>query len=115
MLSKRGINFIGVIKTAHALYPKDYIHQLMGPMPASSRIVLQADFEGEALYAVRYKYNRKKVLFFVCTARVADMNDGIPYMQRWADENGNLCTREIPRPGVVSRYFKDSPKVDNHN
>ena len=68
MLSKRGINFIGVIKTAHALYPKDYIQQLLDPLPASSRIVLQADFEGEALYAVGYKYNRKKVLLFVCTA-----------------------------------------------
>ncbi len=115
MLSKRGVNFIGVIKTAHALFPKDYIQQLLGPLPAASRIVLKAAVEGEDLYAVGYKYNRKKVLFFVCTAGVADLHDGVPYMQRWADENGNLCTRDVPRPAVISRYFKDSPKVDNHN
>ena len=36
-------------------------------------------------------------------------------MQRWADENGNLCTRVVPSLIVVFRYFKDSPKVDKHN
>jgi hypothetical protein len=113
MLSKKGINFIGGIKTAHALYPKDYIQLLLGPLLAGSRIVLRADVEGEDLYDVGYKYNRKKVLFFVCIA--FDVNDGVPYMQRWADENSNLCTRDVPRPSVISRYFKDSPKVDNHN
>ena len=115
MMSKRGLNFIGVIKTAHALFPKDYIQQLLGPLPTSSRISLQANVDGEELYAVGYKYNRKKVLFFVCTAGVADLKDGEPYIQRWADDNGNLCTRDVPRPTVISRYFKDSPKVDNHN
>ena len=31
------------------------------------------------------------------------------------DDHGNLCTRNVPRPALISRYFKDSPKVDNHN
>ena len=115
MLSKKDINFIGVIKPANALYPKDNIHQLMGPLPTGCRFVLRADVEGEDLYTVGYKYNRKKFLFFVCTVGVADVNDGVPYMQRLADENGNLCTRDVPLHSVISRYFKDSPKVDNHN
>jgi hypothetical protein len=114
MFSKKGINFIGVIKTAHAYNPKDYIQHLLGPLPAGSRIVFRSDDEGEDLYAIGYKYNHKKVLFFVCTAGVADLDDGVPYMQRWADDNGNLCTRDVPRHGVISHYFKDSPKVDNH-
>ncbi len=105
MLSKKGINFIGVIKITHALYPKDYIHQLLGSLPSGSRIVLRADVEGEDLYDVGYKYYRKKVLFFAYTAGVVDVNNGVPYMQRWADENGNLCTRDVPRPSVMSRYF----------
>jgi hypothetical protein len=68
MVSKRGLNFMGVIKTAHAFFPKDHIQQLLGPLPSASRIVLKAVIEGEDLYAVGYTYNRKKVLFFVCTA-----------------------------------------------
>jgi hypothetical protein len=115
MLSKKGINVIDVMKTAHAFHPKDYIQQLLGPLPTGSRIVLRADVEGEDLYAVGYKYNRKKVIFFLCTAGLADLNDEVPFMQRWADDNGNLCTRDVPRPGVISRYFKGSLKVDNHN
>ncbi len=49
MLSKRGLNLIGVIKTAHALFLKDYIPQLLGPLPAASTIVLKAAVEGEDL------------------------------------------------------------------
>ncbi len=82
MLSNRGVNFIGGINIAHALYPMDYIRQLLGPLPSGFIIALQAVVEGEDLYALGNKYNRKKVLFFVCTAGVADMNDGVPYMQR---------------------------------
>ncbi len=62
-----------------------------------------------------YKYNRRKVLFFIATSGVADILNGDPYVQRWAGDHGNLCTRHVPRPALVSRYFKDSPKVDNNN
>ena len=77
--------------------------------------MLTANVDGEDLVAVGYKYNRRKVLFFVATAGVADITDGEPYIQRWADEHMNLYTREVARPALISRYFKDSPKVGNHN
>ena len=67
------------------------------------------------LVAIGYKYNRRKVLFFIATSGVADILNGDSYVQRWADDHGNLCTRNVPRPTLISRYFKDSPKVDNHN
>jgi len=114
-MSKQGSNFIGVIKTSHSLFPKDYLQSILGPLPAGSRLALKANVEGEDLFAIGYKYNRRKVLFFVTNSRVADLLDGDPYLQRWADEHGNLCSRAIQRPAVLSRYFKDSPKVDNHN
>lgn len=114
-MSKRGLNFIGVIKQAHSLFPKDYLQDILQPLPAASRLVLTANVDGQDLVAVGYKYNRRKVLFFVSTAGVADITDGEPYVQRWADEHMNLCTREVPRPALISRYFSDSPKVDNHN
>ena len=114
-LSKRGHNFIGVIKQSHALYPKDYLQELLGPLPAGSKLILTSNVDGEDLVVVGYKYNRRKVLFFVATAEVAGIRDGEPYIQRWADEHGKLCTREVPRLALISRYFANSPKVDNHN
>jgi hypothetical protein len=43
------------------------------------------------------------------------MADGNPYIQRLADDNGNIVTRAISRPHVVSNYFEHSLRVDNHN
>jgi hypothetical protein len=115
LISKQGSNFIGVIKTSHSLFPKDYLQLVLGPLPAGSRLALKAIVDGEDLFAIGYKYNRKKVLFLVTNSRVADLHDGEPYLQRWADDHGNLCSRAVQRPAVISRYFRDSPKVDNHN
>jgi hypothetical protein len=117
MMFERGLNLFGAIKTAHALFPKDYTQHVLGPLPtSSSRIVLRSNAEGEKnIYDVGYKRNRKNVLFLMSTAGVAKLQNREPYMRRWADENGNICTCFVPRHFVVSRYFKDSPKVDNHN
>ena len=114
-MSERGKNLIAVVKQAHKHYPKDYLKNILQPLPAASRLVMTANVAGQDLVAIGYKYNRRKVLFFVVTAGVADITDGEPYVQRWADEHMNLCTREVPRPALISRYFSDSPKVDNHN
>jgi len=54
MMSKRVLNFIGVIKTAHALFPKDHIQHVLGLLSTSSRIVLRSNIEGEDLYGVGY-------------------------------------------------------------
>jgi len=35
-LAARGYDFIGVIKQSHKLYPKDFLQDKLGPMPAGS-------------------------------------------------------------------------------
>ncbi len=115
LISKQGSKFIGVIKTSHSLFPKDYLQLVLGPLPAGSRLALINIVDGEDIFAIGYKYNRGEVLFFVTNSRVADFHDGEPYLQRWADDHGNLCSRAVHRPAILSRYFKDSPKLDNHN
>ena len=115
-LAKRGFNFIGVIKMGHALYPKDYLQTVLGPLPAGSRVVMIGNARGTPLTAIGYKYNRKKVLFFIATPAAGSVEDGNPYVQRWMDEHGNILTsRCIARPAVISNYFEVSPRVDNHN
>jgi hypothetical protein len=51
--------------------------------------------EGVQLVAKGYKYNRRKVLFFISTLGAGGMADGNPYIQRWADDNDNIVTRAI--------------------
>ena len=67
------------------------------------------------LVAIGYKYKKHKVLLFVATKGAALTLDGEPYIQRWEDEHGNVLSRPILRPGVLSGYFSVSPRVDNHN
>lgn len=110
--------FIGAVKTAHSLYPKKYIENVLGPLPAGARIVLEGTVDGVQLLAIGYKYNRRKVLCFVATKGAGVTTNAQPYLQslqRWADIHGNVITKEIPRPAIISEYFSVSPKIDNHN
>jgi hypothetical protein len=70
--------------------------------------------EGVQLVATCYKYNRRKVLFFISGDGAGGMADGNPYIKRWADDNGNIVIRAISRPHVVSNYLERSPRVGNH-
>ena len=103
-MAARGYDFIGVIKQSHKLYPKEFLQEKLGPMPAGSRLIMTSNVLGQDLVSIGYKYNRKKVLFFVATPGAGDIEDGQPYVQRWADEYNNIMTRDIPRPAVLSKY-----------
>eukprot|EP00873_Tetraselmis_striata_P028533 jgi/Tetstr1/448797/TSEL_036031.t1 len=114
-VGKTGRHFIGCVKTSHSLYPKAYLESHLKDKPAGSRMVLRSTVEGVGLMAIGYKYNRRRVLFFLATEGAGGVHDGEPYVQRWADDLNNITTRHIPRPDVVSQYFARSPRVDNHN
>ena len=101
-MKKHGMEFVGAVKTSHSLFPKALIERTLQPLHASSMIVLKAEVDGVELMAVGYKYNRRKVLCFVATIGAGVTVDGEPYLQRWADEHGNVVTREIPRPAILS-------------
>ena len=114
-LKERGMDFIGVVKTGHSRFPKAFLETELAPHPAGSRLHLSSTIEGVNLVATGYKYNRRKVICFISTQGAASLTDGDAYIQRWADEHGNLCYRPINRPAVCSEYFNLSPRVDNHN
>ena len=114
-VAKTGVEFIGVIKTAHKLFPKNFLESSLKDKSAGSRLVLETIIDDIPLLAIGYKYNKRKVLCFVATKGAGTTLDGMPYIQRWADDNGNLLTREVARPAIISEYFNYSPRVDNHN
>ncbi len=78
-LAKTGLHFIGVVKMGHALYPKQFLREIVCPLPSSSRLVLTTTVDDVDLVAIGYKYNRRKVLFFIATSGAADILYGIPY------------------------------------
>ena len=87
----------------------------MKDWPGGSHLVLESCIEEQGLLAIGYKYNRKKVLFFIATKGSGNFEDGIPYQQRYPDKYGNLRTRAVPRPKIISDYFQESNNIDSHN
>ena len=107
--------YIGVIKTSHKHYPKQYLETTMKEWPPGSHLVLQTHKDGETFYAIGYKYNMRKVLFFITTEGAGSTMPGTPYEAKWLDENGRIASRQIPRPHLISEYYKNSNQIDKHN
>jgi hypothetical protein len=65
--------------------------------------------------AIGYKCNRKKCLFFVCTPGAGKTTAGAPYKATFPDTYGNVQSRDVARPAVISRHFMHSDGIDIHN
>ena len=105
------------IKNGHSRCPKAFLETTMSDFPGGTWIVLEghAEKEGIDLVCIGYKYNKKKVLIFVTTKGVGSTMPGEPYLARFPDKFGNVCSREVARPEIISNYFKYSNCVDLHN
>jgi len=110
------VQFLGVVKTNHARFPKEFIETTMKNWLAGSHIVLEGSAsEGVDLLSVEYKYNSRKVLCFVSTSNVGSTITSSFYKARWLDNNGNTMSRRIPCPDIMSTYFQYSNTIDKHN
>lgn len=108
-------DFVGVVKNSHRKYPKEYLEKTMAEWPGGSHLVLEATIGGVDVVACSYKYNKKKVNCFVFTKGAGHTEPGEPYEVKWKDDNGNTRHRDVPRPDVVAKYFKNSNVIDVHN
>ena len=67
------------------------------------------------LVSIGYKFNRKKVLVFVCSIGAGTTGTGEPYLAKFLNSFGNVYVCQVARPAVISRYFDHSDQVDMHN
>ena len=67
------------------------------------------------MIATGYKYNSSKVLFFLSTPGAGATTAGKPYIVCYADKHGNMLTRDVIRPQVITKYFTKSNIIDVHN
>ena len=74
--------------------------------------MMEATVDDVKLYAVGYKYCKKKTMCFIFTEGASHTEQGKPYRARWKDENGNSMHRNVARPQCCSTYFSVSNVVD---
>jgi hypothetical protein len=104
------------VKQYHALFPKDYIEEALKDAPGGVHIVLKGTTKDEVnLIALGYRYSRKTILHFVLTENSGGTCQGEPYEMKYTDNYGNICTRYVDRPEVVSSFFAASNVIDTHN
>ena len=97
---KLGHHCCFVIKTAHSRTLKKFLEEKMRLFPGGTWIVMEgfAKKEEVPLVCIGYKYDVKKVLVFITTKGAGSTQPGEPYLAKFADKYGNVCTREVARP-----------------
>jgi hypothetical protein len=108
-LVTRGYERIFQVKQNHGQYPKDYIEKALEKAPGGVSIVLKAIASNEKpIIAIRYHYNAKKPLFFIMSPGAGRTTPGEAYRMQYTDGYGNVMTRLVEGPDVISRFFNDS-------
>jgi hypothetical protein len=98
------------------LFPKDFIEKSLKDSSGGVHIALEGTTKDEVeLIALGYRYSRKTILFFVLTKNAGTTQLGKPYHMKYTDSYGNVCTRYVDRPEVMSNYFAHSNTIDVHN
>ena len=139
-LAERGIECIMQVKTSHSLFPKSFIEEKLKDSPGGVHIVLKGRHpNGKILIAMGYRYSGKKTLFFIMTSGAGSTLPGPKFESKYTDEYGNVgefnfvlfyCVklntnslsvsfsteiREVDRPDVITKFYRDSNSVDKNN
>jgi Transposase IS4 len=116
LMAEFGHDFIGPVKTSTNLFIKKELEEKMQNWPGGTHLTMEAlSPSGNALLAIGYKYNKRKVLCFIATKNAGSTFLGDPYRARFVGENNNLRSRPVDRPQIISRYFQQSNMIDKHN
>ncbi len=115
-VSIRGHKGVFQVKQFHTLFPKEYIEEVLKEAPGGVHIVLKGTTRDERnLVAIGYRYSHKTILHFVLTENAGSTGQGDPYEMKYTDSYGNICTRYVDRPDVISKFFASSNVIDTHN
>jgi hypothetical protein len=111
-----GHAYFGALKTSTKCTPYEELIDKMKEWPSGSHLVMECHTpKGHDLICIGYKYSSSKVLVFLGTKNAGSTKPGEPYIARFPDANGNVAQRSVPRPDIISKYFKDSNVIDSHN
>ena len=105
------------MKTVHSDIPKKFLEETKRDFSGDTWIVLEKHAKKEDILLVNIgeKYNLNKVLVFISTKWAVSTQPGEPYLAKFSEKYGNVCTREVLWPDIISNYFNKSNVVDLHN
>lgn len=84
-LAKRGLHFLGVVKTAHSMFPKDKLSSLLKDSSRGEHVTMMAKLCERQYIAVGWKRSRDVVQHFIATCGTT-----VPFSLPFSDEVGIL-------------------------
>ncbi|XP_045778132.1 uncharacterized protein LOC123876048 [Maniola jurtina] len=109
-LSKVGLYFIGLVKTAHSFYPSS---EMATRCPSHKGASVVSTAEKDSVHLIACAWRDKKIHTFVSTCGTT--LPGQPSRKRRWDDDGNQFFREVDRPKLVEQYFDGAGAIDIHN
>ena len=67
------------------------------------------------LMAIGYKYNYRKILWYISNRGSGSTEPDYPYVSHFRDIYSNIVFRPIVSPKFLGRYFNVCNEIDNHN
>ena len=101
-----GDEFIGIVKTNTKGFCKETIEKLTKDWTGGSYLVFRSKpmVPGDRpLIAIGYKYNARKVLYFIVTENARSTNTGITYLSKYPDQFNNVAICPVACPLVMSK------------
>ena len=112
-----GDEFIGMLKTNTKGFCKETIENITKDWTVGSYLMLRSKpmVPGyRPLISIGYKYNVRKVLYFIVTDNAGSTKTGIPYLSKYPDQFNNVSIPPVPRPLAMSKKSAVN-EVDSHN
>ena len=117
LLDIRGLGFVGLVKTAHKLFPKGYLEDYPYPRKRA-HATLQANIEGHKYIAVGWKDRKRKTFIATSGITTPAQTQALKRKAQPEDNTDSPCVRyfiEVPCPSIVEHYFNTANAIDVHN
>ena len=112
-----GAELVGMVNTNTKGFCKEKIEKLTNDWPGGFYLMLRNKpmVPGDRpLIAIGYKYNARKVLYFIVTDNAWSTNTVITYLSKYPDQYNNVAICPVARPLVMSKKSAVN-EVDSHN
>ena len=109
---------IGMVKKNTKGFCNERIEKLTKDWPGGSYFVLMSKpmvLGDRPLIAIGYKYNARKVIYFIVTYNTGSKKTGIPYLSKYPDQFTNAAISPVACPLVMSKNNSAVNEVESQN
>ena len=103
-----GAQLVCIVKTNTKGFFKENIEKLTNYWSGGSYLVLRSNHmvpRGRLLIAIGYKYNVRKVIYFIVTDNTWITQEGLPYLSKYSDKSNNVSIFPVACPLVMYKFF----------